>query len=272
MKTFREKVTPVLDYFLENFTSICLTYMKLNFKLLKSDDRLLSFKDKYKGKRCFIVGLGPSLMTKDLDLLANNHEYTFSMNRCYRLFDKTNWRPDFYVVSDAKACTSETMAAINIMLENHTTVVYSKSEISNMPDEALYFKVDFSDFVLRNSRKLKYREKGHDCLMSTDAYEYVYAGSSCAHTIIQLAYYMGFSDVYLLGIDCGTSSDKKSYCEGLGAVQNNAYIKGEGQLMIKDFQSLKNDIEQKQLDFHVYNCTRGGALEVFSRKKLEELF
>ena len=82
---------------------------------------------------------------------------------------------------------------------------------------------------------------------------------------------MGFSEVYLLGTDCGTSSDKKSYCESLGNVKNNAYINGEGPLMIKDFQSIKDDIEHKDLDFHIFNCTRGGALGVFPRKALEEI-
>ena len=271
MKTFRETITPLLDFILGHCTFLCLLYMKISFGLLKPDSRLLELKDKYKNRRCFIVGLGPSLRVADLDLLAENHEYTFSMNRCYRLFDKTAWRPDCYVVSDAKACTSETMSAIDSMLSAGTTVAYSRSEISGMPKDALYFKVNFIDFIMRNSMKRKYRTRAHDCLLSTDAYEYVYAGSSCAHTIIQLAYYMGFSEVYLLGTDCGTSSDKKSYCEGLGSVKNNAYIKGEGQLMIKDFQSIKDDIEHKNLDFHIYNCTRGGALEVFPRIGLDNI-
>ena len=271
MKTIRERITPLLDYILGHFTFLCLLYMRSSFRLLKPDNRLLGLKDKYKGQKCFVVGLGPSLSVEDLDLLADKHVYTFSMNRCYRLFDKTQWRPDCYVVSDAKACTSETMSALGAMLKDGTLVVYSKSEISGMPDDALYFKVNFNDFVLRNSKKPKYKAKGHDCLLSTDAHEYVYAGSSCAHTIIQLAYYRGFSEVYLIGIDCGTSADKKSYCAGLGNIKNNAYINGEGQLMIKDFQSLKDDIDHKNLDFHIYNCTRGGALEVFPRKKIEEI-
>ena len=271
MKTLRERVTPILDYILSHFTKACLVYMKIRFRFTKPDNRILALKNAYKGRRCFVIGLGPSLTVSDLDLLARNSEYTFSMNRCYRLFDKTSWRPDFYVVTDAKACTSETMNAIDTMVHSGTIVAYSRNEITGMPSEALYFKTDFSDFVLRNSHKKKYLEQSHACLMSTDAYDRVYAGASCSHTIIQLAYYMGFSEVYLLGTDCGTGSNQQSYCSGLGTVKNDAYIKGEGNIMIRDFQSLKDDIAHKKIDFHIYNCSRGGALEVFPRCNLEEI-
>lgn len=270
MKTFRARITPILDYFLTHFTFLCLVFMKIQFKLVKSDSRLRALKDKYKGKRCFIVGLGPSLTIADLDLLANNREYTFSMNRCYQLFDKTNWRPDFYLISDAKACTKETMSAVDYMVGSGITVAYSKLEISRFPKDAIYFKTNFIDFVLRNSKLDKYKKKSHFCLMSTDAYDYVYAGSSCVHSIIQIAYYMGFKEVYLLGTDCGVSGNK-SYSDALRPQDNNAYIIGEGNLMIKDYESMQKDIEKKELDFHVYNCSRGGVLEVFPRKKVEDL-
>ena len=56
------------------------------------------FKDLYQGKRCFIIGNGPSLKADDLDCLKN--EYTFAANRIYEILDKTDWRPWAYVVVD----------------------------------------------------------------------------------------------------------------------------------------------------------------------------
>ena len=270
MKTFRARITPILDYILTHFTFLCLVFMKLQFKFIKPDDRLKELKDKYAGKRCFIVGLGPSLTIEDLDLLKKSGEYTFSMNRCYQLFDKTEWRPDFYLISDAKACTTETMEAIKSMLSDGITIAYSRLEINRFPRKAIYFKTNFIDFVLRNSKIDKYKKKSHFCRMSTDAYEYIYAGSSCVHSIIQIAYYMGFKDVYLLGTDCGVSGNR-SYSNALKPQENNAYILGEGNLMIKDYESMRKDIEDKKLDFHVYNCSRGGFLEVFSRMELDDV-
>ena len=112
-RTIQEIFTPVLDFLVKYCTPLSLLYTNISFRITKPDHRFSALKDKYKGRRCFIVGLGPSLTTADLDLLARNREYTFSMNRCYQLFDRTEWRPDCYFISDGKACTPPTMKAID---------------------------------------------------------------------------------------------------------------------------------------------------------------
>lgn len=269
-KTFRERITPALNWILSHCTLPVLSYMKLSFLVHRGDKRLQALKDTHKGERCFIVGLGPSLTLSDLNILHEHKEYTFSMNRCYRMFASTEWRPDCYLVSDAKACTSETRTAMKKMIADGGLVVYSKLEIKGMERDALFFKADFTDFVLRNSRKEKYRRKGHFCRMSTDAYKCIYAGSTSVHSIIQLAYYMGFDEVYLIGTDCG-SVGGKTYSDALSSKDNKAYVTGEGNLMIRDYESMRADIEEKGLDFHIYNATRGGVLEVFPRVKLEDI-
>ncbi len=269
-KTFRERVTPLLDYLLCHFTCLCLMVLKVRFNSIKPDGRLKNLKNKHEGERCFIVGLGPSLVVDDLELLKEHGEYTFSMNRCYQLYNKTDWRPDCYLISDAKACTEETMQAVREMINNKTMVMYSRLEIGKFPEDAVYFKTDFTDFILRNSKKIKYKRKGHYCRMSLNAYEHIYAGSSCVHSIIQIAYYMGFKEVYLIGTDCGPSGSK-SYSDALQPNSNNAYINGEGNLMIKDYVSIREDIKDKGVEFYIYNCSRGGFLEVFPRMDLEKV-
>lgn len=68
--------------------------------IMKWESRRISgIKDVYKGKRCFIVGNGPSLRVDDLDKIKN--EYSFASNKIYKIFDKTMWRPDYYVICDA---------------------------------------------------------------------------------------------------------------------------------------------------------------------------
>ena len=65
----------------------------------KSDWKAIKkFQGKFQGKRCFIIGSGPSLTVSDLDHLKG--EYTFASNKIFAVFDKTAWRPTFYVVSD----------------------------------------------------------------------------------------------------------------------------------------------------------------------------
>ena len=56
------------------------------------------FKDKFKGKRCFIIGNGPSL--NNVDISGLNGEITIVMNRfdCHPILEK--WQPTFYCAAD----------------------------------------------------------------------------------------------------------------------------------------------------------------------------
>lgn len=269
MKTLQETFTPVLDFLVAHCTGLSLLYTRLAFKTLRPDPRMLAMKDRYSGRRCFVIGLGPSLSTDDLDLLAMHGEYCFSMNRCYQLFNRTVWRPDCYFISDGRVNNRTTQDEIRKMLGAGIDVVYSRLEIRNMPKEAVYYKADFQDFILSNSRSERYRRKGHECRFSTDAGDFIYDGHSSALSIVQLAYFMGFKEVYLLGLDCGTSPST-GYCEGISAPQN-VNQGSDLDKVIRDFISLDEDMKSKGLDFKVFNCTRGGRLEVFPRRRLEDV-
>ena len=47
--------------------------------------------------RCFVVGNGPSLKDTPFELLAG--ETTFACNRIARLYDKTTWRPSYFLAT-----------------------------------------------------------------------------------------------------------------------------------------------------------------------------
>ena len=64
-------------------------------KGIESRKRLERFKNKYKGKRCFIIGNGPSLNKMDLSPLKN--EYTFGLNRFYLIRKRIGFYPKFLV-------------------------------------------------------------------------------------------------------------------------------------------------------------------------------
>src|SRR4030095_13353193 len=60
--------------------------------------KLSPFENRHRGARCFIIGIGPSLAMTDLDKLRS--ELTFAANKIYLAFDKTDWRPNYYVAED----------------------------------------------------------------------------------------------------------------------------------------------------------------------------
>ena len=57
---------------------------------------LEAYRNRYAGKRAFILGNGPSLNMLDLSKLAG--EVTFGTNGIFYLFDRMGFKPTFYVV------------------------------------------------------------------------------------------------------------------------------------------------------------------------------
>ena len=74
--------------------------------LTRNDRRILSFKDRHRGRRAFVLGMGPSLRAEDLDLLRG--DIAFACNKIYLTFETTDWRPSYYfVVDDLVALNNE---------------------------------------------------------------------------------------------------------------------------------------------------------------------
>lgn len=78
------------------------SYVLNHFEKSKYAKRLRMLKDTHLGEMCFIIGNGPSLSADDLEVLHKNNVLSFGFNRIFLMFDKTNWRPDFYVSQDEK--------------------------------------------------------------------------------------------------------------------------------------------------------------------------
>ena len=68
------------------------------FQFTEDHRCLKKLRGKYEGQCCFIVGNGPSLTIEDLEKIKCEH--CFGFNRIYETFDKTAWRPEFYMVLD----------------------------------------------------------------------------------------------------------------------------------------------------------------------------
>ena len=54
-----------------------------HFSLFSEGKKLARLKNIHTGKRCFIIGNGPSLTSSDLDKLRDNNEICFGFNRIF---------------------------------------------------------------------------------------------------------------------------------------------------------------------------------------------
>jgi hypothetical protein len=230
-------------------------------KALYHNTAIEKFKGIHKGKRCFIVATGPSLKIKDLDILARFHEICIGMNGVFYSFPHTEWRPNYYIVSGA-SCT----------IEWEQQILDMNVEAKFVADVAWVFK---NNSVPNNVYKWHFQREWDENRMpefSDDFSRISYMGYTVTYDgALQLATYMGFEEIYLIGVDCMQygSNKQQHFVENYDKNSNDKTI-----LQIEN-NLLAYQSAQKYADEHgiqIYNATRGGALEVFPRVEFESLF
>lgn len=241
---------------------------------IKNDNtrRIESFHNKYKGQRCFLIGNGPSLRLADLNMLKD--EICFGCNMIYKVFERTDWRPTFLCASDRVVAQA---AAEQLQSHPESTLWVSRTAYDLMK-----YKGDNLIYV-SNLRKEKYYVHG-------DMTEYYVPSIATVMTfMIELAMYMGFSEIYLLGVDFTigrgtndhfmnsyrdkemTTLEKKkmrNLFKGEDIGVHEAQIRFEGRALYAYEQLEKY---ARKHGYHVYNATRGGMLEVFERADLDKV-
>ncbi len=245
---------------------------KLPFLRDENTRRIASYHNKYKGERCFLIGNGPSLRLADLNMLKD--EYCFGCNMIYKVFERTDWRPTFLCASDRVVAQA---ASEQLQDCPESTLWVSKTAYDLMP-----FKGD-NLICVNNLRKEKYYVHGN----MTEYY--VPSIATVMTFMIELAMYMGFSEIYLLGVDFSIGRNQNDHFmnsyrdsnmtelehkkmrnmfrgEDIGV--HEAQVRLEGRAL---YAYEKLEAYAKKHGYHVYNATRGGYLEVFERADLDEV-
>lgn len=235
---------------------ICI-YMSKKRSIGYCDKRFLELK-KYKNKhfnnRCFIVCTGPSLTLDDVNMLKN--EYTFGVNSVIKLFNQTDWRPTYYFVEDPEVYVKLEKEIKKWDIKRRFTSDLLISEL-NISFPFITYPLD-----LLNHANLK---KSHKLMFSNDAYSIVYHGDTVTFSVLQIAVYMGFKEIYLIGCDCNYSGNSYHFVDYGLPVERSP----EGD-MIAAYKVAKEYAENH--DIKIYNATRGGKLEVFERVDFDSLF
>lgn len=229
---------------------------KNNLNIFFDYQKIKSFKNKHIGERCFIVGTGPSLNIEILEKLKN--EKTFSMNSIVLSFEKTTWRPTYYVIQDGRAFK---------ILEKYLNNEYLKT---------IFVGISYRKNGIRISRLINkyivfplyevFEEWNEKIGFSTDVYERIYDGYTVTYSVLQLASYMGFKEIYLLGIDCDYTSEGKKHV--VEYVENKNSEKEEN-LMLESYKIAKR--KAALYGVKIYNASRKGKLDLFDRVDLDDV-
>jgi hypothetical protein len=218
------------------------------------------YKDKHAGQRCFIVCTGPSLRYEDLELLKG--EITFSMNGIVKGFHQTDWRPTYYGIQDLFSYAE----CQKFLLEDSTLTLFIPDWIVKRGYEIPPHTVLFPYSLYRHrtlSTEVKTSTK-----FSGNAAALIYDGYTITYTLLQIAIYMGFKEIYLLGCDCYYSPDpKKRHFVETQHIDPDAMTAADR--MLYAYRVAKRYADKHHI--HIYNATRGGHLDVFERVSLEEV-
>ena len=239
--------------------------------LTADDARLVSLKDKHRGRRAFIIGTGPSLRIADLERLSD--DLTFASNRIYVCFRDTPWRPTYYSTSylDVHDNYYKDIDAIEKAVKFLPKIA---RKVCAPVRNAIYIRRIYERFQPPEKPRFSYRAIAGVCWGGTITYE-----------LIQLAFYMGIREFYLLGVDADygvpTTEPVKPgdpyIVKGVDRSHFHPdYIKnGERNyypvvhLHEKAYEAANEAVRTG--GGQIYNATRGGKLEIFKRVDFDEL-
>jgi hypothetical protein len=162
--------------------------------------QLKKFRNIYEGQDCLIVCNGPSLKDTNLGLFKNMP--TFFVNSTFILQNSLGITPDFYTVEDN-----------HVIDDNIQSIKSMNSGVKFFPDK---YRAKFGD-----EKDVYYLPTVWDCYWKSKlSHEYpefsediargIYTGQTVTYLNLQLAYYMGFKRVFIVGLDFSYSIPKGS--------------------------------------------------------------
>lgn len=227
------------------------------FKIRKNDIR--TYKNLFSGKRCFIIATGPSLDFEDIRKLKN--EYTFGMNSLIKIFPKLGWETTFYGIQDYEVFRL-LKYDINNLKQSKILASNTLKSRFKLPKNSILYPLN----LLNHSYNLK---SPYSTNFSLNAYLEVFDGYTITYSLLQIAAYMGFKDIYLYGVDANyTKNEETRNFINIGKIDPTYY---EAEFRMKYAYKFAYDFLQKK-NINIYNATRGGKLEVFKRVSYDELF
>ena len=228
----------------------------------ESIHRIKAFKDIHKGKRAFIIGNGPSLKQTDLTKLKN--EFTFGLNRIYLLFPELGFSTTYFVsINDLviEQCAEE-IAALSIP---KFIAWHSHCHFKTFPAGLMFLYTTYTG--PKFSSDMTYR---------------VWEGATVTNVALQLAFYMGFEKVILIGVDHNFASkgeaNKMVVSTGDDPNHFSANYFGKGfrwQLPDLDTSEIgyqKAHDAYRKAGREVLDATVGGKLTIFPKVDYNSLF
>ena len=231
------------------------------------------YKDIHKGDRAFLVGLGPSLSIEQLDLLKD--EITFSSNKIFLSFQDTKWRPKYYSITDL------------FVAENNHKIISDLKLHKIFSDNVKHFFSDNDIDWIQHNLRIRDEKGNLEYNFARDLNSGTYRGGTIIYFQMQLAFFMGIKEIYLLGVDFSYENSPESEMDSLhGKVliskggeknhfhpdyrkKNEKWSKPDMERQLGAFNCARLFLEKNNVK--VVNLTPGTKLDVFPKNSLSEI-
>ena len=197
--------------------------------MLKS---ISDFKNLHSTKRCFIIASGPSI--KDLDLEPLKRRLTIGLNRSFMAFENSY----YHCVFDHR------------LFELHTEELKKSRILFTLEDRA--FGIPLTLLGTNG--------------FSWDLEEGIYSGYTISYFALQLAVYMGFKEIFFLGLDLKNDGDNTHF---FGHDYNSKnHDNTEYPKMLHSFDKISATLKTRGIK--VYNCSKESRLRCFEYMSYED--
>ena len=244
------------------------TYMLKYFKFTWYGRYMKKIHNKHLGESCFIIGNGPSLSPDDLSILHKKNIDTFAVNRIFKIFPQTEWRPTYYVSTD------------------HVLIRDILDEVNNLPIKDKFIPLQnkyYHNIIVKNAHYFFMnddRTKDQPEGFSLDCTGQINRIGTVTIACIQLAAHMGYKNIFLLGVDHNFDkiitadgevvvdpSVKNYFCDGYDDDVADEVVHNLGHTT-KSYLSVKKFYDNT--DVNIVNATRKTKLTVFPCCSFEE--
>lgn len=223
--------------------------------------QLGDYRDKFRGKRCFIIGNGPSLQKTDLTRLQG--EYTFGLNRIYLLFPALGFSTTYYLSINnlvIEQCASDIVA-----LGIPKFISWRAHKLIPATPDMVFLHTTYTG----------------PCF-ARDARGRLWEGATVTYVALQLAFHMGFQQVILIGVDHNFSTQGKPNTTVVSAGDDPDHFHpsyfGKGfRWQLPDLDTSEQGYLRARQAFadagrQVLDATVDGKLKVFPKIAYESLF
>lgn len=235
----------------------------------RSRAELQRLKSLYSGRRCFVIGNGPSLNQTEVGRLKD--EVCIGSNGIFLLTERTGFRPVIYTIED------------KLVAEDRRT------EAARYEVNTKIFPHDLG-YCLSGVKKALFvycnrGGDGRDPQFSEDITKVIHWGGTVTYFNLQIATFIGCNPIYLVGVDHSyqdkfaiakegtvwtSKEDDHNHFDPRYFGKGYRWHDPKVERMERAYVAARRFAENKRID--IINATVGGKLEVFPRVAFASLF